>query len=151
MKALRERVPINLARPVERPERAQFARPERPERQERYERPYERGYGPSEPPVQAPPIPRPSLSPVVFDVAKDLRGTLEAVIFDEGGKELGRMPVSDLAEKLPGVENAHLVLFDGDLLRPPANRHPAKFLSCLVEYYCLKCSSQVLGNIEYYW
>src|SRR3989454_413290 len=81
MKALRERVPINLARPVERPERVQFARPERPERQERYERPYERGYGPSEPPVQAPPIPRPSLSPVVFDVAKDLRGTLEAVKF----------------------------------------------------------------------
>src|SRR2546426_414918 len=113
MKALRERVPINLARPVERPERVQFARPERPERQERYERPYERGYGPSEPPVQAPPIPRPSLSPVVFDVAKDLRGTLEAVIFDEAGKELGRMPVSELAEKIPGVENAHLVLFDG--------------------------------------
>jgi len=113
MKALRERVPINLARPVERPERVQFARPERPERQERYERPYERGYGPTEPPVQAPPIPRPSLSPVVFDVAKDLRGTLEAVIFDEAGKELGRMPVSELAEKIPGVENAHLVLFDG--------------------------------------
>src|SRR3989475_140965 len=113
MKALRERVPINLARPVERPERVQFQRQERPERQERYERPYERGYGPSEPPAQAPPIPRPSLSPVVFDVAKDLRGTLEAVIFDEAGKELGRMPVSELAEKIPGVENAHLVLFDG--------------------------------------
>jgi len=113
MKALRERVPINLARPVERPERVQFARTERPERQERYERPYERGYGPSEPPAQAPPIPRPSLSPVVFDVAKDLRGTLEAVIFDEAGKELGRMPVSELAEKIPGVESAHLVLFDG--------------------------------------
>src|SRR3989442_8073309 len=112
MKALRERVPINLARPVERPERVQFARTERPERQERYERPYERGYGPSEPPAQAPPIPKPSLSPVVFDVAKDLRGTLEAVIFDEAGKELGRRPVSELAEKIPGVDNAHLVLFD---------------------------------------
>ena len=113
MKALRERVPINLARPIERPERVQFARPERPERQERYERPYERGYGPSEPRVEAPPIPRPSLSPTVFEAAKDLRGTLEAVIFDETGKELGRMPVSELAEKIPGVENAHLVLFDG--------------------------------------
>jgi DNA primase len=113
MKALREKVPINLARPVERPERAQFARPERPERQERYERPYERGYGPSEPAAQAPPMPRPSLAPQVFDVAKDLRGTLEAVIFDEGGKELGRMPVSELAEKIPSVESAHLVLFDG--------------------------------------
>ncbi len=113
MKALRERVPINLARPIERPERPQFVRQERPERQERYERPYERGYGPSEPRVEAPPIPRPSLAPQVFDVAKDLRGTLEAVIFDEAGKELGRMPVSELAEKIPSVENAHLVLFDG--------------------------------------
>jgi len=113
MKALRERVPINLARPVERPERPQFARQERPERQERYERPYERGFGPSEPRVEAPPTPRPSLAPQVFDVAKDLRGTLEAVIFDEAGKELGRMPVSELAEKIPSVEGAHLVLFDG--------------------------------------
>ena len=113
MKALRERVPINLARPIERPERVQFARPERPERQERYERPYERGYGPSEPRVEAPPIPRPSLSPTVFEAAKDLRGTPEAVIFDEAGKELSRMPVSELAEKIPSVENAHLILFDG--------------------------------------
>ena len=112
MKALRERVPINLAKPIERQDRPSFARPER-ERQDRYERPYERGYGPSEPRVEAPPIPRPSLSPAVFDVAKDLRGTLEAVIFDESGKELSRMPVSELAEKIPGVENAHLVLFDG--------------------------------------
>ena len=113
MKALREKVPINLARPIERQERPQFARPERSERQDRYERPYERGYGPSEPRVEAPPIPRPSLAPAVFDVAKDLRGTLEAVIFDEAGKELSRMPVSELAEKIPAVESAHLVLFDG--------------------------------------
>ena len=113
MKALREKVPINLARPVERPERPQFARQERPERQERYERPYERGYGPSEPRIEAPPTPRPSLSPTVFEAAKDLRGTLEAVIFDEAGKEVSRMPVSELAEKIPGVENAHLILFDG--------------------------------------
>jgi DNA primase len=113
MKALREKVPINLARPIERPERVQFQRQERPERQERYERPYERGYGPSEPRIEAPPIPRPSLSPTVFEAAKDLRGTLEAVIFDEAGKELSRMPVSELAEKIPSVENAHLILFDG--------------------------------------
>ncbi len=113
MKALREKVPINLARPIERPERVQFQRQERPERQERYERPYERGYGPSEPRIEAPPIPKPSLSPTVFEAAKDLRGTLEAVIFDESGKELSRMPVSELAEKIPSVENAHLILFDG--------------------------------------
>src|SRR5438128_10542108 len=37
MKALRERVPINVARPIERPKRGQVARQDRPEDQERYE------------------------------------------------------------------------------------------------------------------
>ncbi len=104
MRALRERVPVNQARPVERP---QFGRPER------HERPYEeRPYVP-EAPTMAPPVQRPNLPSTVFDVARDLRGTLEAVIFDESGKELSKMPISELAEKIPGVENAHLVLFDG--------------------------------------
>jgi hypothetical protein len=38
---------------------------------------------------------------------------LEAVVFDEAGKELSKMPVSELAEKIPSLENSHLVLFDG--------------------------------------
>ncbi|HET7404918.1 MAG TPA: DNA primase DnaG, partial [Candidatus Bathyarchaeia archaeon] len=119
MRALRERVPLNMAKPIERP---QFA--PRPERQERYgERSYtERAYGPREarepsygPPeitVRAP-VERPNLPSPVFDAAKDLRGTLEAVVFDEAGKELSKMPVSELAEKIPSLESAHLVLFDG--------------------------------------
>ncbi len=115
MRALRERVPVNQARPVERP----YGRPERPERverqdrYERYERPYE---GPSMVPEAPPPTPalqKPDFSPAVFDAARDLRGTLEAVVFDESGKELSKMPVSELAEKIPGMEKAHLVLFDG--------------------------------------
>src|SRR3989449_1546352 len=44
-------------------------------------KPYERAYGLSQRPAQAPPIPRPSLSPVVFDVAKDLRGTVGAAMY----------------------------------------------------------------------
>ncbi len=113
MRALRERVPVNMAKPIERP---QFARPERPERPYT-ERSYtERAYGPPvEAPVRAPapPVEKPNLPPAVFDVAKDLRGTLEAVVFDEAGKELSKIPVSELAEKIPSLENAHLVLFDG--------------------------------------
>ena len=116
MRALRERVPINMAKPIERP---QFA--PRPERQERYgERSYtERAYGPREPSYGPPEatvraqIERPNLPSPVFDAAKDLRGTLEAVVFDEAGKELSKMPVSELAEKIPSLESAHLVLFDG--------------------------------------
>ncbi len=114
MRALRERVPVNLAKPIEKP---QFPRQERPERGYA-ERSYtERAYGGQpEQAVRAPSPPaieKPNLPPVIFDTAKDLRGTLEAVVFDETGKELSKMPVSELAEKIGGLENAHLVLFDG--------------------------------------
>ncbi len=119
MRALRERVPLNMAKPIERP---QFAsRPERTERPyqeksytERAYGPREQGYGPPEITVRAAaPVEKPNLPPPVFDAAKDLRGTLEAVVFDEAGKELSKMPVSELAEKIPSLENSHLVLFDG--------------------------------------
>jgi len=118
MRALRERVPVNLAKPIE---RQQFTRPERPERAygersytERAYGPQERPYGPAEVPVHAAaPMEKPNLPPPVFDAAKDLRGTLEAVVFDEGGKELLKMPVSELAEKIPTLDHAQVVLFDG--------------------------------------
>ena len=115
MRALRERVPFNMAKPIERP---QFARPERPYQERSYtERAYgprDQSFGPSEVPVRAAPaVEKPNLPAPVFDAAKDLRGTLEAVVFDESGKELSKMPVSELAEKIPTLENAHLVLFDG--------------------------------------
>jgi DNA primase len=111
MRSLRERVPVNQARPLE---KSQFARPERPERGFE-ERSYtERAYG-KEPyqPRTTPVVDKPDFPPVVFDTAKDLRGTLEAVVFDNSGKELAKMPVSELAEKMNSLENAHLVLFDG--------------------------------------
>jgi len=102
-----------LAKPIEKP---QFPRQERPERGY-VERSYtERAYGERPEQVRAPSPPaieKPNLPPVIFDTAKDLRGTLEAVVFDETGKELSKMPVSELAEKIGGLENAHLVLFDG--------------------------------------
>ncbi|TMI71102.1 hypothetical protein E6H11_04510 [Candidatus Bathyarchaeota archaeon] len=108
-----------MAKPIERP---QFAsRPERTERPyqeksytERAYGPREQGYGPPEITVRAAtPVEKPNLPLPVFDAAKDLRGTLEAVVFDEAGKELSKMPVSELAEKIPSLENSHLVLFDG--------------------------------------
>lgn len=111
MRALRERVPVNQARPIEKP---QFARQERPERGYG-ERSYtERAYGQDAPVrVAAAAIEKPNLPPVVFDAAKDLRGTLEAVVFDDSGKELSKMPVSELAEKINRLDRAHMVLFDG--------------------------------------
>ncbi len=114
MRALRERVPVNQARPVERErERRDFGRPERFERpyEERRER-MERPLTPEAPPP-TPSVQKPNFPTAVFDLAKDLRGSLEAVVFDEAGKELSKMPVSELAEKIPAIDNAHLVLFDG--------------------------------------
>ncbi len=118
MRALRERVPFNMAKPIE---RQLFPRPERPERgyaersyTERAYGPREGSYGPPEVPVHAAPqMEKPNLPSPVFDAAKDLRGTLEAVVFDEAGKELSKMPVSELAEKIPTLDKAQVVLFDG--------------------------------------
>src|SRR5438445_12864437 len=105
MRDLRQRVPLNMAKPIERP---QFAsRPERTERPyqeksytERAYGPREQGYGPPEITVRAAtPVEKPNLPLQDFDAAKDLRVTLEAGVLDEPGKELPKIPVSELAEK----------------------------------------------------
>lgn len=63
--------------------------------------------------------PSPSVSPKVelpepiVQKARDLRGTLEAIVFDESANELTKMPVSDLAGKIGEVDRAHTLLFDG--------------------------------------
>lgn len=49
----------------------------------------------------------------VTETAAQLKGTLEAVLFDESGSELMHIPVSELAEKLPEVQGAHALVFDG--------------------------------------
>jgi len=42
-----------------------------------------------------------------------LKGTLEAILFDEKMNEIARMPVSELAEKLKEIEGIDTVVFDG--------------------------------------
>jgi len=68
-------------------------------------------------PTAAAPITTPTekvqLPAPIGEAAKELRGTLEARVFDETGKEVARMPVSELAEKIPSMDNAHTVVFDG--------------------------------------
>ncbi len=49
----------------------------------------------------------------IGEMAAQLRGTLEAVLFDESGKDLVRIPVSELAEKLPQTQGVHTLVFDG--------------------------------------
>lgn len=47
------------------------------------------------------------------EISNQLKGTLEALLFDENGKEIMRLPVSELAEKLQKIEGAHVLIFDG--------------------------------------
>ncbi len=54
-----------------------------------------------------------SLPQAVVEKAQELRGTLEAAIFDETAKEIARLPVSELANQLPTIESAHILVFDG--------------------------------------
>jgi len=63
--------------------------------------------------VERMPPPRPSVPDEVVAAARQLRGTLEAVIFDASGKPITRIPVSELAEKISQIEGANTLLFDG--------------------------------------
>ncbi len=49
----------------------------------------------------------------IVNAANSLKGTLEAVLLDEHMKEVGRLPVSELAEKLRETEAVNTVVFDG--------------------------------------
>jgi len=85
MRCLRERAPIEAGKAV----------PPRPE------------------PVQAP---RPS--PIQFPDsvvarARELRGTLEGILFDSNFAEIARLPVSELAGKLADYPGVHTIVFDG--------------------------------------
>jgi DNA primase len=54
-----------------------------------------------------------SLPQVVVQKAQELKGTLEASVFDETAKEIAHLPVSDLANQLPTIESAYILVFDG--------------------------------------
>ena len=47
------------------------------------------------------------------DVVKDLRGTLEAVLMKSDGTQAGRIPVSELVDKLKNSDGVGIVVFDG--------------------------------------
>jgi len=49
----------------------------------------------------------------IIEAASNLKGTLEAILLDDKMKEVGRMPVSELADKIREVEGVNTVVFDG--------------------------------------
>jgi DNA primase len=84
MKCLREKVPVEVGRPIARPEPVQAPRP---------------------PPVQ--------LSQDIVNKARELRGTLEGILLDSNAHEVARLPVSELAGKLAEYQGVETIVFDG--------------------------------------
>ena len=64
------------------------------------------------PAKRAPVAPPVDLGPV-GGIAKELEGTLEAVLLGSGGDEVGRVPVGDLVEELQKRDGVGTVVFDG--------------------------------------
>ncbi|WEU40676.1 MAG: DNA primase DnaG [Candidatus Odinarchaeum yellowstonii] len=54
-----------------------------------------------------------SLPDTLVDKISTLPETSQALILNEGGDEIARLPVSELADKLETIERAHLIAFDG--------------------------------------
>ena len=49
----------------------------------------------------------------IVKTAKELEGTLEAVLLNKEMKQIERLPVSELTEKLEGIKDVDTVIFDG--------------------------------------
>jgi DNA primase len=64
-------------------------------------------------PEARPTITRAVLPEAVVQKAQELKGTLEASVFDQSGKEIAHIPVSELANQLPTIEAPHTLVFDG--------------------------------------
>jgi len=64
-------------------------------------------------PEPKPAVTRTVLPEIVVQKAQELKGTLEAAVFDESGKEIAHLPVSELANQLPTIEAPYTLVFDG--------------------------------------
>jgi len=67
----------------------------------------------------------------IVEAAKELEGTLEAVLLNKEIKKVMRLPVSELAEKLQEIKEVDTVVFDGVItqrLVDVANNQKVKYL-----------------------
>jgi hypothetical protein len=85
MKCLREKVPVDQSRPV----------------------------GPRPEPIVATRPPPTQLPENVIAKARELRGTLEGMLFDQNMGEMAKLPVSELAGKLADYQGVNTIIFDG--------------------------------------
>jgi DNA primase len=59
------------------------------------------------------PIEESELNNELREKAKELKGTLEAVLLKKDGSEVGRIPVSELVDKIKMTDNVNILIFDG--------------------------------------
>jgi DNA primase len=59
------------------------------------------------------PIEAQAVSNEIVNLTKELKGTLEAVLLKGNGDEAGRIPVSELVDKLKSSDDVKMVIFDG--------------------------------------
>ncbi|MCW4032261.1 MAG: DNA primase DnaG [Candidatus Bathyarchaeota archaeon] len=83
-----------------------------------------KGKKPTKPPADVPKH--------IFEAAQELRGTLEAVLFDKKGKMMSKIPVSELAEKLSQTDGVDTVLFDGIVTQRLLDIADEKKVKCLI-------------------
>ncbi|MEM2661217.1 MAG: DNA primase, partial [Nitrososphaeria archaeon] len=74
----------------------------------------------------------PTLPKEILETIKELKGTLEAVFFDEEGKTLARMPVGELAEKIKDISNAYYLVFDGIITQRILDLAEAKEIKVII-------------------
>ncbi|MEM1588492.1 MAG: DNA primase DnaG [Candidatus Bathyarchaeia archaeon] len=75
---------------------------------------------------------KPTLPKEILETIKELKGTLEAVFFDEEGKTLARMPVGELAEKIKDISNAYYLVFDGIITQRILDLAEAKEIKVII-------------------
>ena len=68
----------------------------------------------------------------IQEAVQELRGTLEAILFNEKGKIISRIPVSELAEKLSKTKGVDTVLFDGIVTQRLLDMADEKKIKCLI-------------------
>lgn len=82
--------------------------------------------------TQPPAVEELQLPANVVSEAKELRGTLEAILYDPGWKSIKRAAVRDLVKELSEAENASYVVFDGIITQRLVDTAAVKGVKALI-------------------
>jgi len=81
----------------------------------------------------------------IIEAAKELEGTLEAVLLNKKMKQIERLPVSELAEKLQKIKDVDTVIFDGVITQRLVDIANEKNIKYLVAARVSEAIKQPLG------